>query len=250
MLRIIKKLFLFIVIVLILTGVVFIIWASILILELPSPDIVIGKAIGGSTQIYDRTGKILLYEMGIRRYWVNYEDIPLNLILATLAAEDDSFFEHHGISIKGILRSLWLDIKTRSLQYGGSTITQQLVRNLFLSTEKSFSRKLKEIILALEFERKFSKEQILTYYLNTVNYGYGNIGVKAAADFYFNKDLKDLTWDEAIILAAIPKSPKYYAPVNEENIKRLKERRKIILDNLLNLKWINEKDYNEVLKKE
>jgi penicillin-binding protein 1C len=216
-------------------------------MTLPSPDIIVGKTLGGSTQIYDRTGKILLYEVGIRRYWVDYKDIPLNLIYAVLAAEDDSFFQHYGVSLKGILRAIWLDIKTGSLEYGGSTITQQLVRNLFLGSEKKFSRKIKEIILALEFERKFSKEQILTYYLNTINYGNGNIGVKAAADFYFNKDLKNIDWNEAVILASIPKSPKYYSPVNEENIKRLEKRKKIILDRLKELGWISEEDYKNAL---
>jgi penicillin-binding protein 1C len=216
-------------------------------MTLPSPDIIVGKTLGGSTQIYDRTGKILLYEVGIRRYWVDYKDIPLNLIYAVLAAEDDSFFQHYGVSLKGILRAIWLDIKTGSLEYGGSTITQQLVRNLFLGSEKKFSRKIKEIILALELERKFSKEQILTYYLNTINYGNGNIGVKAAADFYFNKDLKNIDWNEAVILASIPKSPKYYSPVNEENIKRLEKRKKIILDRLKELGWISEEDYKNAL---
>jgi len=245
--RFLKRLFLCIVIIITLSIVGFLIWLSILIMTLPSPDIIVGKTLGGSTQIYDRTGKILLYEVGIRRYWVDYKDIPLNLIYAVLAAEDDSFFQHYGVSLKGILRAIWLDIKTGSLEYGGSTITQQLVRNLFLGSEKKFSRKIKEIILALEFERKFSKEQILTYYLNTINYGNGNIGVKAAADFYFNKDLKNIDWNEAVILASIPKSPKYYSPINEENIKRLEKRKKIILDRLKELGWISEEDYKNAL---
>jgi len=245
--RFLKRLFLCIVIIITLSIIGFLIWLSILIMTLPSPDIIVGKTLGGSTQIYDRTGKILLYEVGIRRYWVDYKDIPLNLIYAVLAAEDDSFFQHYGVSLKGILRAIWLDIKTGSLEYGGSTITQQLVRNLFLGSEKKFSRKIKEIILALELERKFSKEQILTYYLNTINYGNGNIGVKAAADFYFNKDLKNIDWNEAVILASIPKSPKYYSPVNEENIKRLEKRKKIILDRLKELGWISEEDYKNAL---
>jgi penicillin-binding protein 1C len=248
--RFLKRLFLYLIIFVAIVTIGFLIWASILILTLPSPDIVVGKALGGSTQIYDRTGNILLYEIGIRRYWVDYKDIPLNIIYSVLAAEDDSFFQHYGVSLKGILRAIWLDIKTGSLEYGGSTITQQLVRNLFLGNEKTLSRKFKEIILALEFERKFSKEQILTYYLNTINFGYGNIGVKAAADFYFNKDLKDIDWNEAVILASIPKSPKYYAPVSEENIKRLENRKKFILNRLKELGWISDEDYKTALNEE
>jgi len=139
----------------------FLILLSINIKNLPSPEI-LTKNLGGSTQIFDRTGTILLYEIGIRRYWADYNEFGRNIIYATLAAEDDSFFEHKGVSIKGILRSLWLNIKTGGLTYGGSTITQQLARNLFLTQDKSIIRKIKEIILALELERKFSKEEILS----------------------------------------------------------------------------------------
>lgn len=220
--------------------------------DLPSLEIVAKKINSGGTQIYDRTGEILLYEIGIRKYWANYDEFNKNIIYATLAAEDDSFFEHRGISLKGILRSMWLNLKTGSLTYGGSTITQQLVRNIFLSQEKSFIRKIKEVVLALELEMKFTKEEILTYYLNSINYGLGNIGIKAASLFYFNKNPKDLTLAEAATLASIPKLPKYLAPSSQENIKRLKERRDFILMRLYQLKWISEDEYlkatNEELK--
>jgi 1A family penicillin-binding protein len=232
-------------------AVVFIL-ISIYVSNLPSIEIVTENIRGGSTQIYDRKGEVLLYEIGLRQYPVSYEEIPKTVIYSTLAAEDDSFFEHKGVSIKGILRSIILNIKTGSLTYGGSTITQQLARNLFLTQEKSIIRKIKEIILALEIERKFTKEQILTMYLNSINYGAGNIGIKAAADFYFNKNLKDLNWSEAAILASIPKSPKYYSPIYEENLTRLKERRDFILKRLYELGWINYNDYlsaiNEPIK--
>jgi len=216
---------------------------SIYISNLPSIDIVTETIRGGSTQIYDRTGEILLYEIGLRQYPVKYEELSDKIIYSTLAAEDDSFFEHKGISIKGILRSIILNLKTGSLTYGGSTITQQLARNLFLTQEKSIIRKIKEIILALEIERKFTKEQILTMYLNSINYGAGNIGIKAAADFYFNKNIKELTWSEAAILSAIPKSPKYYSPIYEENLERLKKRRDFILKRLYELNWIRYDEY-------
>ena len=232
-------------------AVVFIL-ISIYVSNLPSIEIVTENIRGGSTQIYDRKGEVLLYEIGLRQYPVSYEEIPKTVIYSTLAAEDHSFFEHKGVSIKGILRSIILNIKTGSLTYGGSTITQQLARNLFLTQEKSLIRKIKEIILALEIERKFTKEQILTMYLNSINYGAGNIGIKAAADFYFNKNLKDLNWSEAAILASIPKSPRYYSPIYEENLPRLKERRDFILKRLYELGWINYNDYlsaiNEPIK--
>jgi membrane peptidoglycan carboxypeptidase len=103
---------------------------------LPSPDLIGEKIVSGGTEIYDRTGKILLYKVGFRRSWVNFEDIPENIIKAILIAEDEDFYSHHGISLKGILRSIYLNIKTKSFEYGGSTITQQLARNLIFKLKK------------------------------------------------------------------------------------------------------------------
>jgi penicillin-binding protein 1A len=129
-------------------AVVFIL-ISIYVSNLPSIEIVTENIRGGSTQIYDRKGEVLLYEIGLRQYPVSYEEIPKTVIYSTLAAEDDSFFEHKGVSIKGILRSIILNIKTGSLTYGGSTITQQLARNLFLTQEKSVIRKNKRNNISL-----------------------------------------------------------------------------------------------------
>jgi penicillin-binding protein 1C len=217
---------------------------------LPSPDLIGEKIVSGGTEIYDRTGKILLYKVGFRRSWVNFEDIPENIIKAILIAEDEDFYSHHGISFKGILRSIYLNIKTKSFEYGGSTITQQLARNLFLSKEKTLTRKINEIILALKLERKYSKNEILTYYLNSIYYGEGNIGIRAAADYYFDKKLKDLTLSEAVILASIPKAPALYTPVSKENIERLKKRRDYLLLRLKEKGWIDEKEYSLALNEE
>ncbi len=217
---------------------------------LPSPDLIGEKIVSGGTEIYDRTGKILLYKVGFRRSWVNFEDIPENIIKAILIAEDEDFYSHHGISPKGILRSIYLNIKTKSFEYGGSTITQQLARNLFLSKEKTLTRKINEIILALKLERKYSKNEILTYYLNSIYYGEGNIGIRAAADYYFDKKLKDLTLSEAVILASIPKAPALYTPVSKENIERLKKRRDYLLLRLKEKGWIDEKEYRLALNEE
>jgi penicillin-binding protein 1C len=223
---------------------------SIQSVYLPSPDLIGEKIVSGGTEIYDRTGKILLYKVGFRRSWVNFEDIPENIIKAILIAEDENFYSHHGISFKGILRSIYLNIKTKSFEYGGSTITQQLARNLFLSKEKTLTRKINEIILALKLERKYSKNEILTYYLNSIYYGEGNIGIRAAADYYFDKKLKDLTLSEAVILASIPKAPALYTPVSKENIERLKKRRDYLLLRLKEKGWIDEKEYNLALNEE
>jgi len=219
--------------------------------DLPSASLLGERVTGGGVEIYDRTGSVLLYKLGLRRSWVNFEDIPQKIIQATLVIEDLDFYKHKGISPKGILRSLYLNLKTGGLEYGGSTITQQLARNLFLSKEKTLSRKIKEIILALQIERKYSKNEILTYYLNSIYYGEGNIGIKAAANYYFDKkSLKDLTWAEAATLASIPKAPSLYAPINDENVKRLKIRRDYILEKLKEYKIINEEEYRNALNEE
>ncbi len=219
-------------------------------ISLPNLDLLGEKIISGGTEFYDRTGKVLLYKIGLRRSWVNFQDIPSKVIQAVLIAEDEDFYKHHGIDLKGILRSIYLNLKTKSFMYGGSTITQQLARNLFLTREKSLIRKIKEILIALELEKKYSKDEILTYYLNSIYYGEGNIGIKAATEYYFDKKLKDLNWSEATILAAIPKAPAIYAPISEENIKKLKERRDYILKRLKEKNIINETEYQEAISEE
>lgn len=243
-----KNLFLLIGFLTVILGSVFILWGAISILFLPPIDVIGQRITGGGTQIFDRTGKVLLYRIGARQVWATYDEIPQEIILAFLAAEDDQFFYHHGISLKGSLRSLWLNLKTLSFRYGGSTITQQLARNLFLNQKKTLTRKLMEIILALELEQKYSKEEILTFYLNTINFGEGNYGIKAAADFYFDKqDLRKLTWDEIAVLAAIPRSPLYYTPTREENLERLRKRRNTILRRLIELGWITNDSYQQAV---
>lgn len=214
---------------------------------LPSPNILGEKMVGSGVEIYDRHGQVLLYKIGLRRSWVDYKNIPSEIIKATLVAEDLDFFKHRGISLKGILRSIYLNLKIRKLEYGGSTITQQLVRNLFLNQKKTLTRKINEIILALKIEQKYSKEEILTYYLNTIYYGQGNLGIKAAASYYFGKKLKDLTLAEIASLVSIPKAPSLYAPISEENIERLKKRRNYILKRMKDIGWLDQSSYQNAL---
>ncbi|MER3581409.1 MAG: hypothetical protein C4347_00985 [Patescibacteria group bacterium] len=215
--------------------------------KLPDPKILGEKIISSGTEIYDRTEQILLYKIGFRRKWVDYNDIPDKVIKSFLVAEDVDFFKHKGFSLKGILRSIYLNIKTKSLDYGGSTITQQLVRNLFLSKEKTIWRKLKEIILAIKLEKQYSKEQILAYYLNSIYLGEGNIGIAAASEYYFDKKIQTLNWSEAAVLASIAKSPAKYSPINEENLKRLYERRNYILKKLVDYGYLSENEYKKAV---
>jgi len=159
--------------------------------QIPNPEELENRIIVESTKIYDRTGDYLLYEAGkdIKRTSVKLEEISPYLQKATVAAEDDDFYTHPGIDIKGIARALIFDVlKGRNGEIqGGSTITQQFVKNALLTPERTLSRKIKEIILSLEIERRYSKDKILEFYLNYVSYGSIFYGVEAASQNYFQK---------------------------------------------------------------
>jgi 1A family penicillin-binding protein len=169
---------------------------------------------GESTKLYDRTGTVLLYDTAgtMRRTTVPLEDISPYLLSATVAIEDDTFYTHPGIRPDAIVRALLKDIKSGSLDQGGSTITQQIIKNALLSKDKSFSRKLKEGVLALRIEREYTKDEILTTYLNETPYGGTMYGVEEASRAYFGKSAKDVTLSEAAYIAALPKAPTYFSP--------------------------------------
>jgi len=218
--------------------------------NLPEPTILGQKIISGGVEIYDRTETVLLYKIGFRRKWADYNDIPDKVIKSFLVAEDIEFFKHKGMSLRGILRSIYLNVKRGELAYGGSTITQQLARNLFLTSEKTLTRKIKEVILAWKIEKKYSKEEILTFYLNSIYLGEGNIGIGAASEYYFDKKIQRVSWSEAAILASIARTPSLYAPTSLENIKRLKERRDFILKKLYENNYFSFTEYERALKEE
>lgn len=170
-----------------------------------------------TTKYYDRSGKVLLWEdKGIEnRTVVASEDISTNMKQATVALEDKDFYQHSGFSPSGIIRAGWTNVTGGTVQQGGSTLTQQLIKNVLLTNEVSVSRKIKELILSIEVERLYTKDQILTMYLNEVSYGGNRNGVEAASKEYFGKSAKDLTLDESALLAAIPQRPPQYDPWSE-----------------------------------
>jgi membrane peptidoglycan carboxypeptidase len=169
-----------------------------------------------STTIYDREGNILYVKHGgENREYITFENISKNIINATIAIEDDQFWNHSGFDPVGILRAAITDITHMGARQGGSTITQQYIKNTFLSSEKSYIRKLKELILAVQLERAYSKEKILELYLNKIPYGNNAYGIEKAAQIYFNKHAKDLDLAESSILASLPKAPGYYNPYGE-----------------------------------
>jgi len=182
-----------------------------------------------STKIFAENGELLavIYEEQNREY-VPLKEIPKHLIDATIVMEDRRFFEHSGVDVRGILRALWVNIRSKSPEQGASTITQQLARNVFLSRRKTLSRKIQEAILAVQLERKFTKNEILEMYLNQIFYGAGAYGVQAAAKVYFGKKVSELTLPECALLAAIPQRPSEYNPYHDKEL--AERRRNMVLD--------------------
>lgn len=218
--------------------------------DLPDPNKIIEREIPLTTKIFDRTEKVLLYEIhgAEKRTMVELKDIPQNLIRATLTAEDRNFYQHRGFSLTGILRSIIKNVSSDS-RSGGSTITQQLVKNAVLTSEKTYTRKAKEVILAYQIEKKFSKNQILKMYFNEIPYGSVIYGVEAASQSFFGKSVKEITLAQAAILAAIPQKPSYFSP-SGSHVDKLLTRQKWILDEMKNLGYITQAQAQEAKKEE
>ncbi|MEO8065990.1 MAG: PBP1A family penicillin-binding protein, partial [Candidatus Doudnabacteria bacterium] len=206
-------------------------------LSLPDPNKLNGRVIAQSTKIYARDGTTLLYEVHgeAKRTLLNFDQIPDNVKYATIAIEDKNFYKNPGVSWTGILRSIWADITSASKSQGGSTITQQFVRNAILTREKTFTRKIKEILLAVEIGQKFSKDDILKLYLNEIPYGRNAYGIEAAAQTYFGKHAGDLTLPESAYLAAMPQAPTFYSA----NRDKLDARKDLILDQMSDQGYIS-----------
>jgi len=229
-----------IIIILIVSGLTF----SYLSKDLPNPADFSKRVVNQSTKIYDRTGKVLLYEIhgGEKRTVISsFDDISPYVIKTTLAAEDHTFYSHHGFVLKGIIRALFNNLFKKGSLQGGSTITQQLARNAFLTLDKTLSRKIKEAILTIRLERSWNKDQILLAYLNQVHYGYNVYGIEAASQFYFNKSAKDLTLAEAAYLTALIKAPGYYSPYGS-HLSDLEARKEYILDWALKLNYYSQEE--------
>lgn len=236
-----------------LAGSVFILAAfAIVSRNLPDPNSLSDRSISQSTKIYDRTGEHLLYDLHgeENRTLVKFAEpfcggdpgtlefdpngIPLFAVQATIAAEDHEFCQHHGFSVKGFARAILNNITGGT--GGGSTLTQQLVKNAILTNEHKISRKIKELILSIEIERKYTKDEILQIYFNEIPYGSTNYGIESAAQNYLHKTVKDLTLSEAAVLAALPQRPT--SLLNDPEL--LLARRDWILDNMQELGFITE----------
>lgn len=219
-------------------GVALVLLAAWVSKDLPDPNSLYSRQIAQSTKIYDRTGTVLLYEIhgDEKRTLVPIDQIPSVLRQATVAVEDRKFYEHHGVDWVGLLRAVARNAVQGQGPKGTSTLTQQLVRNAIITNERSYTRKLKEMILSLQIERNFSKDQILQMYLNEVPYGSTLYGVESASQSYFGKSVHSLTLDEAALLASIPQAPDRLSPygtgVRGDNRPQLVQRQHLVLDKM------------------
>jgi penicillin-binding protein 1A len=215
--------------------------------NLPSPKALKDWKPPEATVIYDYKGRPFGDIALQRRYYVSLDKIPAHTRYAFISAEDKNFYKHFGVDPIAILRALITNISRKDIKQGASTITQQLARNLFLTPERSLTRKIKEALLAIKIEREFSKDKILELYLNYIYLGQGAYGVEAASRIYFGKSVKDLTVDESAVLASLPKAPTKYNPFR--NPERILERRNYVLLRMLEDGYITQEEYEIYSKK-
>ncbi|MDD3386673.1 MAG: transglycosylase domain-containing protein [Candidatus Pacebacteria bacterium] len=216
--------------------------------DLPRPEVFTEAQLNLSTKIYDRDGKVILSNIygEEKRTYVKLPDISENIVHAVIATEDADFYNHIGIDFNGILRAIKLGITNFSLDVpGGSTLTQQLIRSTFLTTEKKIERKVKEIVLSLELDRKYSKDQILEWYLNQVPFGVNIYGIEEASQTYFQKSAKDLSIEESAVLASMIQAPSYYSPYGR-NIEDLLKRKDYVLERMAITGYISEEERDEL----
>lgn len=191
-----------------------------------------------SSQVFDSHGRLITtLHSDQNRLPIDINKVPQNLQNAFIAAEDNRFYEHIGIDPIGIFRAIFANLTNRGIAQGGSTITQQLAKNAFLSQEQTLKRKIQEAMLALEIEHKYSKKEILEMYMNQIYFGQGAYGIQTAAKTYFNKDVNELTLTQCAMLAGLPKSPNYYSPFN--NLNEAKKRKNVVLDQMVKYGYIS-----------
>lgn len=212
--------------------------------DLPNPNTLLDRALAQSTTIYDRTGEHILYNIhgDESRTIVKLDDLPPYVAQATIAIEDKNFYEHRGFVLTSVVRAALSNLLSRDRGQGGSTITQQFIKNAVLSPEKKYTRKIKELLLSIEIERRFTKDQILQMYFNEIPYGRTNYGIEAASQNYFHKSATELTLAEAATLAAIPQASTYYL----NNPDQLLARRNLVLGLMVDQGYLNKEEATRV----
>lgn len=219
--------------------------------DLPRPEDLSEISFANPTKIYDRTGKVLLYEIHgeEEREFVPLKDISPYLPLAVIAAEDQNFYSHFGVDLKGVARAVLRNLSLLEPAQGASTITQQLARSALLSRDKTLERKVRELILTLELERQYSKQEIMGFYLNQIPWGGNSYGVGAASQAYFEKPASGLELQEAAALAAMIKAPTHYSPFGNHQDELL-ARKDFVIGRMVELDLVSQEDAEEAKAKE
>lgn len=195
--------------------------------------------------IYDRNDKIVSERSTVKFSAVPLASVPKIFTDSLLAVEDQRFYQHSGIDFRAILRSAWRNLVAKSVVEGGSTLTQQLAKNMFLSSERTYTRKFTEAITALRIEGKYSKDEILELYINQIYFGEGVWGIQNASQMYFGKDIQNVTLDEAALLAGLPKAPTHYSPY--KNLEKASQRRNLVLKLLYDQGQIKKDAYDQAI---
>jgi len=227
-------------------GAIILFWVSSF--KVPTTESIRERRVSESTKIYDRTGEILLYDTGgdVRRSIVPIEQISRHIKNATIAIEDKEFYTHIGVKPTAFIRATLVNILSLDFSQGGSTITQQVVKNSLLTSEKLISRKLKEWVIAVKLEQVMPKDEILSMYLNEIPYGGVIYGVEEASQAFFGKSSSDVSLAEAAYLAALPKAPTFYSPYGK-NKERLEERKNLVLREMLRSEFITQEEYDSAI---
>lgn len=219
--------------------------------SLPPFELIQNRKIAESTKIFDRSGEVLLYELydEEKRTIISLEEIPEYVRWATIAIEDADFYNHGAIDVRGIIRAIFVNLKSGKVVQGGSTITQQLTKKAFLTDDRTFTRKAKELILAWRLEDTFTKDEILELYLNQIPYGSNAYGIESAAQSFFQKPASELSLAQAALLASLPRAPSYYSPWGS-HVDELVSRQRLTLQRMYELGYINKEDLESALAEE
>lgn len=235
----------------VLVTILFLIFFIYIELTLPDPESIAARKVTESTKIYDKTGEVLLYDIygEEKRTIVPWDQIPESVKEATLVSEDADFYSHRGLDLKGIARAIFKDLQDFDFSQGGSTITQQLVKKVLLGDEKTITRKIKEVLLSVEVEKRFTKDEIFWMYLNQIPYGSNSYGIESASKTFFGKPALELTINEAAVLASLIKAPSYYSPYGN-HVDELINRKNILLNKMAALNFITTEEYKNTLNEE
>jgi len=248
-----KRLFVDILIIFVAIGIFLsgsaLIWISTF--KIPTLETFNERKVVESTKIYDKEGEVVLYDVfeDIKRTVIPFEQISSNIKNATLAIEDSDFYNHAGVKPTALARAMWVNFKAGSFVQGGSTITQQVIKNSVLTNEKTITRKIKEWVLALRLEKILTKNEIFNLYLNEIPYGGSIYGVQEASRAFFGKDASNVSVAEAAYLASLPKAPTYYSPYGTHR-DELEVRKNLVLDRMLELGYITQEEYDRAREEE